>query len=325
MIATDIPAPLPWEQRSKSISRMPGPNTEFLDMLMKTCIKVDESRQLSPKGLADWMVAESSRSSSQFTFDCVRFLLRAGLILRDNEGILQLPESMCLWMETKDNNIPIALIHRRIRFIGEMLAELMESKTVNELLDVAVKKYKFDWGQNQQVKRRCSWLLSAGMIMLEDGGSRMGNSTPLRLTPSGSVLLHQLDIYMPAYGGDALGSLLPEEVEASEQYKEGATKTVTINAYERNVDARKECIKHHGYKCSVCSFNFESMYGPIGKNYIHVHHLVPLAEIGTEYEIDPLHDLVPICPNCHAMIHKTSDTLTIGQLKQCLTGKNGNS
>ena len=324
MKTSDISTPLPWGQRYKSISRMPGPNTEFLSMLMKTCIKVDESKHLSSKGLADWM-KEGTQRNSQFTSDCVKFLLRAGLIQQDNKGILQLPELMYLWIETIDNNIPIALIHRSVRFIGEMLAELMEPKSVNDLLDVAVKKYKFNWEQDQQVKRRCSWLMSAGLIMPEDGSNRMGNSTPLRLTPSGSDLLHQLDIYMPVYSVDALSSLLPEEVEASGQYKEGATRTVTINAYERNVDARKQCIRHHGYKCLVCSFDFESMYGPIGKNYIHVHHLIPLAEIGTEYEIDPVHDLVPICPNCHAMIHKTRDRLTIGQLKQCLTGKNRNS
>ena len=124
-------------------------------------------------------------------------------------------------------------------------------------------------------------------------------------------------------GGDVLDNLLPEEVDTSKQYKEGATKTVTINAYERNVDARKKCIKHHGYKCSVCSFDFEDFYGIISKNYIHVHHVVPLAEIQAEYEIDPKEDLVPICPNCHAMIHKTRETLTIEQLKQYLAEKDG--
>lgn len=324
MKATDIPAPLPWEQRSNSISPMPGPVTGFLDMLMKTCIKVNESQQLSSNELADWM-REGTPRNSQFTSDCVKFLLRAGLIEQVDNGILQLPELMYRWIERKDSSILIVLIHCHIRFIGELLAEIKEPKTVKELLDTAVNKYGFRWEQGQQVMRRCRWLMSAGMIRLEDGSKRVGERTPMSLTSSGSDLLHQLDIYMPVYGGDALGSLLPEEVEAPEQYKEGATRTVTINAYERNADAREKCIKHHGYKCSVCSFDFESMYGPIGKNYIHVHHLVPLAEIGTEYEIDPLNDLVPICPNCHAMIHKTRDTLTIGQLKQCLTGKNGNS
>ena len=53
-----------------------------------------------------------------------------------------------------------------------------------------------------------------------------------------------------------MDNLLPEEVDTSKQYKEGATKTVTINAYERNVDARKKCIKHHGYKMFSMLFRF---------------------------------------------------------------------
>ena len=124
-------------------------------------------------------------------------------------------------------------------------------------------------------------------------------------------------------GVDTSSNLLPEEVDISRQYKEGATKTVTINAYERNQDAREKCLQYRGYECSVCSFNFEDFYGAIGKNYIHVHHIVPLAEIKVEYELDPTNDLVPICPNCHAMIHKTRETLTIEQLKQYLAEKTG--
>ncbi len=123
---------------------------------------------------------------------------------------------------------------------------------------------------------------------------------------------------------DTSGNLLPEEVDTPKQYKEGSTKTVTINAYERNPEARKKCLQHHGYECSVCSFNFEDFYGAMGRNYIHVHHVVPLSKIKSEYELDPINDLVPICPNCHAMIHKTQDTLTVEQLIQFLEEKDGN-
>ncbi|EDN65255.1 HNH endonuclease [Beggiatoa sp. PS] len=84
------------------------------------------------------------------------------------------------------------------------------------------------------------------------------------------------------------------------------------------------CIEKYGHKCVVCSFDFEKFYGSIGKKYIHVHHIIPLAEIKKEYQLDPLKDLVPLCPNCHAMIHRTQPTLTIQQLKEYLAenGKN---
>lgn len=123
---------------------------------------------------------------------------------------------------------------------------------------------------------------------------------------------------------DALGNLLPEEIDTPQQYFEGASKQVSVNTYERNAEARAKCIKHYGYKCAVCSFDFEKFYGSIGKNYIHVHHIVPLSEIKKEYRLNPVKDLIPVCPNCHAIIHRTQPALTIEQLRNHLlnNGKN---
>ena len=123
---------------------------------------------------------------------------------------------------------------------------------------------------------------------------------------------------------DAISNLLPEEVETPDQYIEGASKTVSVNVYERNSEARAKSVAHHGYRCVVCTFDFEKFYGSIGKNYIHVHHVVPLAEIKKEYELDPIKDLVPICPNCHGIIHRTRPALTVKQLKEHLNS-NGKS
>lgn len=109
---------------------------------------------------------------------------------------------------------------------------------------------------------------------------------------------------------------LAEELDSLEALKEGAGKTVTINQYERNAEARKRCLEHHGYKCVVCSFDFEAIYGALGKGYIHVHHVVPLADVRKEYVVNPKTDLVPICPNCHAMIHSTRPALSVEQLQR---------
>jgi predicted HNH restriction endonuclease len=114
---------------------------------------------------------------------------------------------------------------------------------------------------------------------------------------------------------------IPEEIPDEEANKlpEGAKKQITVNAYERNQKAREKCIKEYGYACSVCEFNFEEVYGEIGTGYIHVHHLKPLSEINEEYEVDPFEDLIPVCPNCHCMLHKTG--LTIVQLRASLIKK----
>ena len=110
------------------------------------------------------------------------------------------------------------------------------------------------------------------------------------------------------------GTIYPDEINSS-TLTEGAKTQVTVNAYERNPRARKECLKKHGYKCKVCSFDFENIYGNMGKNFIHVHHLKPLSEIQEEYEVDAENDLRPVCPNCHAMLHRKKPAYSISELK----------
>lgn len=106
-----------------------------------------------------------------------------------------------------------------------------------------------------------------------------------------------------------------EEVDNPEKYTEGATKQVSVNVYERNPVARRKCIEHYGCSCVVCNFNFEKTYGDLGKDFIHVHHLKELHTIGEEYEVDPITDLRPVCPNCHAMLHKRKPAYSIEELK----------
>lgn len=109
---------------------------------------------------------------------------------------------------------------------------------------------------------------------------------------------------------------LPEEVQEPGRYLEGASKVVTVNAYERSKEARDACIEKYGPKCAVCEFEFEKHYGPEVKGLIHVHHLVPLSEIRTEYELDPVKHLRPVCPNCHAVIHYGGKVLSIEEVKE---------
>lgn len=113
---------------------------------------------------------------------------------------------------------------------------------------------------------------------------------------------------------------IPEEVPIG-KYKEGATKNVLVNAYERDPDARRDCIKHYGTDCFVCGFSFGSRYGKLGQGYIHIHHVLPLSDIRVEHEIDPIDDLRPVCPNCHSMLHRRRPPFTTEELKQILGGE----
>lgn len=106
--------------------------------------------------------------------------------------------------------------------------------------------------------------------------------------------------------------------EEQEQLAEGAKKQIVVNAYERNGGARRKCIEHYGTSCIICGFSAGAMYGEEFEGMIHVHHIKPLNEIGTEYVVDPIQDLIPVCPNCHMILHSGKSQVTMEELKSKL-------
>ena len=122
--------------------------------------------------------------------------------------------------------------------------------------------------------------------------------------------------------------LLPlEEDESGNQplfeagLPEGACTIVTVNRYERNPANRAACIAAHGSRCQVCGFDFGEAYGSLGHGYIEVHHRVPVSKMGTAYRIDPVKDLVPLCANCHAAVHRTDPPLAPEDLSTVLMAR----
>jgi 5-methylcytosine-specific restriction protein A len=107
----------------------------------------------------------------------------------------------------------------------------------------------------------------------------------------------------------------PETVPPDREYIEGAVKKVLVNAYERDPAARQRCLAHYGYMCQVCTFDFEAEFGELGAKFIHVHHCRPLGAIRRTYRVNPVRDLIPVCPNCHAMLHAEKPPLTVAKLR----------
>ncbi|WP_226528180.1 HNH endonuclease [Metabacillus niabensis] len=118
-------------------------------------------------------------------------------------------------------------------------------------------------------------------------------------------------------------TLLPlEEVSIDEStvgLPEGAVTRIEMNRYERSQFNRQACIKIHGCICKVCDFDFIQMYGSLGKGFIHVHHITPVSELSPDYKINLEKDLVPVCPNCHAMLHKRTPPYLIEELKSIIS------
>lgn len=165
---------------------------------------------------------------------------------------------------------------------------------------------------------------SQGPIGQRSGARPDGNTTKrirLRLT-------------VPGYGPDQASPLERElartigrfeyqsadetDPEPGQTFPEGAVKRVMVNKYERDPAARRSCLAKYGHQCSVCELDFEVQYGEIGKDFIHVHHLKELSTVGPGYAVDPVEDLRPVCPNCHAMLHKQRPAFTPEELRQKL-------
>jgi putative restriction endonuclease len=108
--------------------------------------------------------------------------------------------------------------------------------------------------------------------------------------------------------------LIPEEID-EKVYPEGAVRSINVNAYERSTEARNRCISCYGPKCDICKFDFGIVYGEKLAGYIHVHHLRPLSEIKGEYTVDPIKDLRPVCPNCHAVIHSRKPPYSVEEVQ----------
>lgn len=109
------------------------------------------------------------------------------------------------------------------------------------------------------------------------------------------------------------------EDEINEEYWEGKLSRVNINICERNSKARNKCIESKEKKCAVCGFDFEQVYGELGKDFIHVHHVNPISTKEKEYKIDNIEDeLIPVCPNCHAMLHRKKEVISIETLRQII-------
>jgi 5-methylcytosine-specific restriction endonuclease McrA len=124
------------------------------------------------------------------------------------------------------------------------------------------------------------------------------------------------DLLTAARRAKAARRLSAEETDVTDVFVEGATTEIRVNAYERNPAARKACLRHWGTRCVVCGQDFGAMYGEQAEGLIHVHHIVPLGSIRRSYRVNPIRDLRPLCPNCHAVAHRSEPPTSVEDLRR---------
>lgn len=111
-----------------------------------------------------------------------------------------------------------------------------------------------------------------------------------------------------------------EEDEKISSVKEGSViyKLHKFRERDSNINRKKKekYFKEHGkLECEICGFDFYKVYGEIGKGFIECHHKKPLSDIESEV-ITSIDDLALVCSNCHRMLHREMNILSIEELKK---------
>ena len=182
-----LPPPLPWGQRYKSVSRLPGPASKQTKTLHSICNSIHLGRP-SDDASVKWLM-KTLRTSNTYAASIKQFLASAALIEVDEQNRLTMTPLAEAWSVSQDDKFLISILHSRFQFIGEMMEALREPQKPSDLLTVA-NSYKLSWNGPQQISNRRGWLQSAGMIESVRGHL-------YKLTTSGLQLLEELDVYFP--------------------------------------------------------------------------------------------------------------------------------
>ena len=111
----------------------------------------------------------------------------------------------------------------------------------------------------------------------------------------------------------------PTFYDDEKKYLEGSAKIQDVKVSVRSREAREACLKHYGCECRICGFDFSFKYGEIGKDFIEVHHIESITKNdGKAYEVDPINDLIPVCSNCHSMLHKNHPPHSPKYIETCI-------
>jgi 5-methylcytosine-specific restriction protein A len=128
------------------------------------------------------------------------------------------------------------------------------------------------------------------------------------------------DIVTPMFGM-CIALIGIEDVEADASALEGTPTEIISRRYERRPVNREICLSVRGRRCYCCNMDFGEVYGPLADGYIEVHHIKPASEMGAGYTVNPVTDLVPICSNCHSVVHLTNPPRNVDELKAVFEAK----
>jgi hypothetical protein len=183
----ELPRVFSWEQRTKSVYPMPGGYEGYLDSLRRVLDLVEEQRPTDTE--LNELLAREFGVSDRRSYALALFPRRGGF-LQATGGAVELSEWAARWRAGSDPRIPVALMHSRVRFIGEFLKITTTPRSTAEVLALANQQYGCGWSTQAQVDRRRGWLQSAGMLQVDA-------SDGLMTTEPGRALLARLTLFDP--------------------------------------------------------------------------------------------------------------------------------
>ena len=189
----DWPTRFSWEQRTKSMTPMPGGVAHYFDTVAAILKRIVDERP-ERTNLDTWVQYQFSVTPQRAAF-VVRYLARAGLISLSTSSSALTPAGK-KWLLTRNNEFLFALVHGRIRFVGEFLALLDAPATTEEVLKHANERYAMNWTTSAQITRRRQFLTSLGYVEADDSGG-------MRRTGTGTSALGRIELASPIEAPEA--------------------------------------------------------------------------------------------------------------------------
>lgn len=217
---------------------------------------------------------------------------------------------------------------QRIRMIVEVEPQKYAASMIEEINNADIHKKKLFLGYVEQISQNCSrfeFFVNQHLIdiTIPEAWKEKWNSFRIRATQIIEDALNEeeeirvVQEWARMFVG-LIMSLLEIEKIGELGFAEGRVIQVLQNRYERNPVNRELCLSANGYKCEICGFDFQQFYGELGYKFIHVHHIEPVSSHGGEYYLDPVKDMIPVCPNCHTMLHKVNPPIKPERLQEII-------
>jgi hypothetical protein len=197
----ELVRPLPWASRLSAMPYLPGGGAKQIAVLRELLQAVHANDGLLTATVTDGSGQERSLR------DALNRWSSAGLVQPIDRNHTALTDEAMAWLESGDDAALLAIFHRHIRYVGELLDTLRNGPlSVRDLMEVAADRYDLSWTTPDQARRRVTWLSCLGAVEYR-------TATLLAITERGETLLGALELDGPT----RVALPPPQPVEVKEQ------------------------------------------------------------------------------------------------------------